>query len=254
MNHLVKILGCAALLTLLAGCGNDFNKEVERWNRQFAAYKSGCLSGNVESCRLGCEMKEKKSLCERARRFVDPDDPAQVAWLAACPESIAEQGAPLCLRASQAVTAPAGTAPVPAQPEADSPAESAFPGAEAPPSQEIAVGKNSPIPRIRSGAAMVQGSLSKEVIRRIVHRHINEVKFCYERGLASKPDLSGRVAVKFIISGTGAVQTAAVASSTLGDSGVESCIAQATRRWIFPQPQGGGIVIVTYPYQLDTSD
>jgi TonB family protein len=111
-------------------------------------------------------------------------------------------------------------------------------------------GRRGSAPRIRSGAAMVKGSLSKEVIRRIVHRHINEVKFCYERQLAKRPDLSGRVAVKFIISGTGAVQMAAVASSTLGDPGVENCIAQAVRRWTFPQPEGGGIVIVTYPFQL----
>jgi len=111
-------------------------------------------------------------------------------------------------------------------------------------------GRRGSAPSIRSGAAMVKGSLSKEVIRRIVHRHINEVKFCYERELSKRPDLSGRVAVKFIISGTGAVQMAAVASSTLGDPGVENCIAQAVRRWAFPQPEGGGIVIVTYPFQL----
>jgi hypothetical protein len=105
-------------------------------------------------------------------------------------------------------------------------------------------------PQIRSGAAMVQGSLSKEVIRRIIHRHINEIKFCYERELASRPDLEGRVSIKFIISGTGAVQMSAVGSSTLGNAKVEGCIAQAVRRWTFPQPKGGGVVIVTYPFQL----
>jgi len=111
-------------------------------------------------------------------------------------------------------------------------------------------GRRGSVPSIRSGAAMVKGSLSKEVIRRIVHRHINEVKFCYERQLATRPDLSGRVSIKFIISGTGAVQMAAVESSTLGDPSVENCIAGAVRRWTFPQPEGGGIVIVTYPFQL----
>ncbi len=115
-------------------------------------------------------------------------------------------------------------------------------------------GRRGRAPRIRSGAAMVKGSLSKEVIRRIVHRHINEVKFCYERQLAKRPDLSGRVSVKFIISGTGAVQMAAVASSTVGDPQVENCIAQAVRRWTFPQPEGGGIVIVTYPFMLTSPE
>ncbi|MBW2278027.1 MAG: energy transducer TonB [Deltaproteobacteria bacterium] len=111
-------------------------------------------------------------------------------------------------------------------------------------------GRRGKAPRIRSGAAMVKGSLSKEVIRRIVHRHINEVKFCYEKALAQRPDLSGRVAIKFIISGTGAVQMAAVASSTLGNAQVENCIAQAVRRWTFPQPEGGGIVIAHHVMYL----
>jgi len=111
-------------------------------------------------------------------------------------------------------------------------------------------GRRGSAPAIRSGAAMVQGSLSKEVIRRIIHRHINEVKFCYEKELAKRPDLEGRVAIKFIISGTGAVQMAVVANSTLGNAKVENCIAQAVRRWTFPQPKGGGVVIVTYPFQL----
>jgi outer membrane biosynthesis protein TonB len=115
-------------------------------------------------------------------------------------------------------------------------------------------GRRGKVPQIRSGAAMVKGSLSKEVIRRIVHRHINEVKFCYERELATRPDLAGRVSIKFIIMGTGAVQMAAVAESTIGNPSVENCIAQAVRRWTFPQPEGGGIVIVTYPFQLEAPE
>jgi hypothetical protein len=111
-------------------------------------------------------------------------------------------------------------------------------------------GREARVPRIRSGKADVRGSLSKEVIRRIIHRHINEVRFCYEQELNSRPDLQGRVAVKFIISPTGAVQTAAVSASTLGSAKAEQCIACAVRRWTFPSPEGGGIVVVNYPFVL----
>ena len=34
----------------------------------------------------------------------------------------------------------------------------------------------------------------------------------------------------------------------LGNPAAENCIAQAVRRWTFPQPKGGGIVIVSYPF------
>lgn len=110
--------------------------------------------------------------------------------------------------------------------------------------------RNAKIPTIRTGKADVRGSLSKEVIRRIIHRHINEVRFCYEQELNQRPDLEGRVSIKFIISPTGAVQTAVIDNSTVNNAKVDNCIAQAVRRWTFPAPEGGGIVVVTYPFVL----
>jgi len=106
------------------------------------------------------------------------------------------------------------------------------------------------VPTIRPGTAEVKGSLSKEVIRRVIRQHLNEVRFCYEQQLAVKPDLQGRVAIQFIISPTGTVQMAKVASSTMGNAQVENCIAKAVQRWTFPSPEGGGVVIVTYPFVL----
>jgi hypothetical protein len=114
-------------------------------------------------------------------------------------------------------------------------------------------GRQAAVPKIRSGTADVRGSLSKEVIRRVIRRHINEVKFCYEQELNQRPDLEGRVTVKFIISPTGAVQSALVSETTLGAPRSENCIAQAVRRWTFPAPEGGGIVIVNYPFMLTAS-
>ncbi len=114
-------------------------------------------------------------------------------------------------------------------------------------------GRAARVPMVRAGRANVRGSLSREVIRRVVRRHNNEVKFCYEQELNSRPDLEGRVTVRFIISPTGAVQTAMVQGSTLGNRRVEQCIASAVQRWTFPAPDGGGIVIVNYPFMLQSS-
>jgi pSer/pThr/pTyr-binding forkhead associated (FHA) protein len=109
------------------------------------------------------------------------------------------------------------------------------------------------VPRIRTGDADVRGALSAEVIRRTIRRHINEVRFCYEQQLSSRPDLAGRVTVSFIISQTGAVASSAVQSSTLGNATVESCISTAVHRWTFPAPDGGGVVGVNYPFVLDST-
>jgi hypothetical protein len=110
-------------------------------------------------------------------------------------------------------------------------------------------------PKVHSrGGAVVLGSLSKDVIRRVIRRHLNEVSFCYEQGLAKRPNLTGRVAIRFTISSSGAVHVAIVSSSTLGDQQVEQCIARTIGRIGFPQPKGGGVVIVTYPFDLTSSE
>ena len=43
---------------------------------------------------------------------------------------------------------------------------------------------------------------------------------------------------------------AVVQKSTMNNRNVETCIAKAVRRWLFPKPKGGGIVIVSYPFVL----
>ncbi|HEX7501397.1 MAG TPA: AgmX/PglI C-terminal domain-containing protein [Polyangia bacterium] len=39
-------------------------------------------------------------------------------------------------------------------------------------------------------------------------------------------------------------------SSTVENVRVEGCVVQAVRRWEFPRPVGGGIVIVSYPFNF----
>ena len=114
-------------------------------------------------------------------------------------------------------------------------------------------GRRASAPDVVPGTAEVRGSLDKEIIRRIIRRHINEVKFCYERELVRNAGLVGRVMIQFTIAGTGQVMASLVQSSTLNSMPVEQCIAQAVRRWEFPKPQGGGIVVVTYPFVLKAS-
>jgi TonB family protein len=108
------------------------------------------------------------------------------------------------------------------------------------------------VPRLRVGEAEVRGSLSKETIRRSIQRRLNEVRYCYEQELTRRPDLRGRVQVKFVIAPDGAVQAAKVESSTLAAAQAEACIAQAVRRWSFPAPDGG-VVIVSYPFVFDSA-
>jgi hypothetical protein len=97
---------------------------------------------------------------------------------------------------------------------------------------------------------IVRGSLDKEIVRRIVRQHLNEVRFCYEQALVRRPSLAGRIVAQFTIAPTGRVLASALQSSSLGEASVDACIVEATRRWEFPRPAGGGVVVVSYPFQL----
>jgi TonB family protein len=106
------------------------------------------------------------------------------------------------------------------------------------------------VPDIVGGIATVRGTLDKEIIRRIVRRHVNEVRYCYQQGLTARPSLEGRAVVQFTIAPTGQVLASVLQSSTLGAVGVEKCVVDAVKRWEFPKPAGGGLVIVSYPFQF----
>lgn len=106
------------------------------------------------------------------------------------------------------------------------------------------------VPQVLGTKAEVVGSLDKDLIRRVVRAHINEVRYCYNQGLGKDPNLKGRVAVQFTIGATGKVTSSVVGEQDIKDPGVSSCIVQAVRRWTFPRPASGGAVIVTYPFIL----
>ncbi|MEZ4449063.1 MAG: AgmX/PglI C-terminal domain-containing protein [Nannocystaceae bacterium] len=89
----------------------------------------------------------------------------------------------------------------------------------------------------------VLGSLPKEVVRRIVRAHINEIRRCYVGSLATRPRLTGRLEVQFAVNAVGKVSGSRIASSTLRDPAVEDCVAQAVRRWPFPKPTGSVDII-----------
>jgi tetratricopeptide (TPR) repeat protein len=112
-------------------------------------------------------------------------------------------------------------------------------------------GRGRRVPRVRQAKAEVKGALDKDIVRRIVRAHVNEVRHCYNQGLARNPNLKGRVYTQFVIGATGKVRSSVTGQSTVEDKNVGRCIAKAAKRWKFPKPKGGGNVIVTMPFVLD---
>jgi hypothetical protein len=94
------------------------------------------------------------------------------------------------------------------------------------------------------------GGLSREAIQHTIRRHMNEVRFCYERELSSNPSLEGRVSVTFMVDATGTVRQANAAGEGMSD--VSSCVATAVRRWTFPESEGP--TGVTYPFVFQSGE
>jgi hypothetical protein len=101
-------------------------------------------------------------------------------------------------------------------------------------------------PSVRMGATSVSGRLPPEVIQRIVRQNFGRFRMCYENGLKSNPNLTGRVSVSFVIGVDGSVSSVGNGGSDLPDSGVVSCVVRSFGGLSFPQPEGG-VVKVTYP-------
>lgn len=98
--------------------------------------------------------------------------------------------------------------------------------------------------------ALVEGGLDRNQIAAVIQRHSGEVRYCYEQGLQQKPNLNGRVSVKFLIGGNGSVTTASIGNSSLHSVVVENCILNRLKGWAFPRPRGGVNVKVSYPFAL----
>lgn len=112
-------------------------------------------------------------------------------------------------------------------------------------------GSGARVPQVRQAKAEVMGSIDKDLIRRIVRAHINEVRHCYNAALVKDPNAAGRVAITWEINGDGKVSNASVSDNTTGDAALGKCIAAAVEKWQFPQVPGGGTVKITYPFMLE---
>ncbi len=88
----------------------------------------------------------------------------------------------------------------------------------------------------------------RDLVLKVVRRHQNEIRFCYESELVKSPDLGGKVTVAWTIGASGAVQMAQIAESGLSNESVENCIVQRVKRWTFPEPKGGEEVAITFPW------
>jgi TonB family protein len=90
--------------------------------------------------------------------------------------------------------------------------------------------------------------LSTDTIKKVIKKHYNQYKYCYEKQLVQNPKLEGKVTLKFVIAADGKVSEASVIETTIKSKPLQACMIKAAKRMLFPKPRGGGIVVVNYPF------
>lgn len=99
---------------------------------------------------------------------------------------------------------------------------------------------------------VVEEGLSKEQVGEVIHKHMSEVRYCYESAILRTASIEGKLSIAFTISPSGAVKSAKVNSSTVPDPRLDDCVLRRLMSWKFPKPKGGGSVSVSYPFIFKT--
>lgn len=102
-----------------------------------------------------------------------------------------------------------------------------------------------------NGSSVDEG-LTKDEVGEVIHRHLSEVRYCYESAMIRTPNIEGKLMTGFVISSTGIVKSSEIKSSTLPDPRLDDCILRRLVTWQFPKPRGGVDVAVSYPFIFKT--
>ncbi|MDP3277858.1 MAG: serpin family protein [Deltaproteobacteria bacterium] len=111
-------------------------------------------------------------------------------------------------------------------------------------------------PLVNSGVPTTEGTLSGEVVRRVMRQRLGRIGFCYERVLAQDPLLEGGVMATFTIDAEGRAREVSVTMQRPASplvSQLTQCIADVIIRMGFPtSPERP--TQVRYPFLLSSPD
>lgn len=86
----------------------------------------------------------------------------------------------------------------------------------------------------------------KRYIETVIRKHLDSIRYCYERELRGNDVLAGRLGLAFTIDSEGHVPVAKVATSSMGDNTrLHECVVDVFERMRFPPPRH--TVVVRYP-------
>lgn len=101
-----------------------------------------------------------------------------------------------------------------------------------------------------SKTVSIQGGMSREMVKRVIDQHLDEIQYCYESALLENSAVMGRIVYEWKILMSGQVGEVRIVSSTVNSHLIHDCIKEAIKTWQFPKPVGSE-VLVSYPFVFD---
>ncbi|OGS37137.1 MAG: hypothetical protein A2293_15775 [Elusimicrobia bacterium RIFOXYB2_FULL_49_7] len=99
------------------------------------------------------------------------------------------------------------------------------------------------------GTASTSAKRDDRVIGDYVKTNMRSIKAAYDRLLKNKPDLAGKITIRFTIESSGRVVDVEVVESSMEDSELIDKIIRVVRNWRFPEiSESEGSVTVNFPF------
>jgi hypothetical protein len=101
-----------------------------------------------------------------------------------------------------------------------------------------------------SSTVKIEGGMSRELVKRVIDQHLDEITYCYEMALMSNPSILGRIVFEWKILMDGRVGEIRIVASSVNSTEIHDCIKSSIKSWQFPKPVGAEVV-VSYPFVFD---
>jgi hypothetical protein len=95
---------------------------------------------------------------------------------------------------------------------------------------------------------VTSGGYDKALIRRYIKKKRERLRYCYEKQLLVDRSIEGTITSVFVINDQGSVISSN--ASGMGNTAVETCVAETVKSIVFPKPAEGGMHKVTYPFHF----
>jgi hypothetical protein len=110
-------------------------------------------------------------------------------------------------------------------------------------------------PSVVVGTAHIEGAIYRSEVHDTARGHVDEIRRCYDAGLAKNPSLRGTIELEYVINEGGAVASVEdLTGDDFADRKVSRCVARSMRQWQFDVRPNNGSVTVRQPIELSPGE